>query len=522
MKRILSVEIATPLLLILLGVVFFNLRITGFDLRYLPGDTGDARFINYLLEHGYAFVQGEHDSFWTAPFMFPIQNTIALSDHLILCIPFYSLYRMMGAEMETALQFWWIISSVFNFASAYYISRKLFKNPFVCGTIAFVFAFGTINLWQINYLQMNARYFVPFVLYYSYQLVNSPSKRSLILYITFLLLQFYTVMYTAFFLFYFSFGFMILYALISKNFNPLMKFYFVQNRLKTSLTIILGVLLMLLLLIPYVRISETVGLKLFAEVKWNLPDLKAFLFAHPSSIYGALGNFFQPETELWWLQSTFTGLMSTLVLLATPILLVLHYLKKYRLSFFQLSLAWTIFIIFLLFLRTESGNTLYALIFKLPGMNSMRVLNRFTLVWVFFILLFLGTMLKNTKLGTSFLTLVLAIADQFFMPSLVTRQDKNSLIERRLSIEKILAETNKQANYEAFAVVSEKDAHFNVHLDAMMASFSVNLPCINGYSSSCPDAFGQFFDQPNAKNCHAWMRTNNFNEDDIIVINSLK
>jgi hypothetical protein len=515
---LLSRNFILPLGLLIAGIALFNLRITGFDFHFIPGDSGDARFINYLLEHGHQYFFGNHDSFWSAPFMFPLENTIAYSDHMLLCIPFYSLFRIFGSDMETSMQLWWILSSALNFCAAYYVANKLFQNPIVAGLIAFVFAFGTINLWQINYVQMNVRYFVPFAIYYAYLTVNSPSIHNLIFYLFFIVLQFYSVMYTAFFLFYFTFGFMVLFMVLSKNTKTLFRYYFKSHIKKTIAASLIALAFVVLLLLPYLKSSGEVGLRLFGEVKWNLPVIQSYLFAHPSSIWGFFSDFFKPNTDAWWLQSTFGGLLTTIVLLSTPLILILHYLKQNRLSLLQLSLAWTIFILFLLFLRTDSGFTLYALIFKLPGMNSMRVLNRFSLVFIFFLLALLGTFLIRVKPKFLIFILLVGIGDQFFNPNLTLRSEKSVLISRRVEVEKMLYREMKQTRFRAFVLVSDSESHFNVHLDAMMASFTVGKPCVNGYSSSCPDEFGAFFNAPNETNALNWLEKKQLDRKDIRMI----
>lgn len=98
----------SPLIAFVFGIWYFCIRILGYQFEYMPGDLGDSRFINYLLEHGYQWLKGDVDSFWDAGFMYPFKNTIALSDNMLGTLPIYSIWRVLGFSQETTYQLWWI------------------------------------------------------------------------------------------------------------------------------------------------------------------------------------------------------------------------------------------------------------------------------------------------------------------------------------------------------------------------------------------------------------------------------
>jgi hypothetical protein len=64
----------------LIGFVVFPIRTLGSDLSYLPGDALDNRLNNYILEHGYRYLTGRADSFWNAPFFYPLSRVTTWSD----------------------------------------------------------------------------------------------------------------------------------------------------------------------------------------------------------------------------------------------------------------------------------------------------------------------------------------------------------------------------------------------------------------------------------------------------------
>jgi hypothetical protein len=58
------------LLLVCFGIGFYNfpLSLVKTNFSYMPGDLGDARFINFVLEHGYQYLIGNQPSFYDATF----------------------------------------------------------------------------------------------------------------------------------------------------------------------------------------------------------------------------------------------------------------------------------------------------------------------------------------------------------------------------------------------------------------------------------------------------------------------
>lgn len=47
------------------GFVNFPLQVVGTRFEYLPGDDIDNPLNNFVLEHGYRYLCGHHDSFWS-------------------------------------------------------------------------------------------------------------------------------------------------------------------------------------------------------------------------------------------------------------------------------------------------------------------------------------------------------------------------------------------------------------------------------------------------------------------------
>jgi len=68
----------------------------GKNLLFIPGDLGDARFNNYILEHFYQWITQKVPSYWSPQFFYPYPLTLAFSDNLLGSAPFYAMIRILG------------------------------------------------------------------------------------------------------------------------------------------------------------------------------------------------------------------------------------------------------------------------------------------------------------------------------------------------------------------------------------------------------------------------------------------
>jgi hypothetical protein len=103
---------------------FHSMVLSGF--RQMHGGLGDARLVNFTLEHGYRWLRQipPHEDFWRPPIFYPYPNASAFTDTMLGFGPPYWLPRLLGAAPDTALQWWTLIVYGLNFAAAYVWLRK--------------------------------------------------------------------------------------------------------------------------------------------------------------------------------------------------------------------------------------------------------------------------------------------------------------------------------------------------------------------------------------------------------------
>lgn len=516
-----KLNIILPIIVFIGGIWYFSIRILGSGLDYLPGDFGDARFINFLLEHGYQWLTGNHSDFWNAPYMYPFDQSIALSDNMLGTMPLYSLFRLFGAQQETAYQLWWITICSLNFWSAYLVVKRWFGRMDIALVAAWIFAFSIFNIGQIIYVQMMIRFMVPIVIYAAYRMIETSQLKYLAIFSFGIVFQFYSVMYTGFFLMYFTLGFMVIYAVWTKKIK-----FFIPYLKRNSIYYAIGILglsglLMGLLIMPYYTISKLIGMRTYADVIINVPTIHSYLFPPNASIlYTSLHTIQLPKVGgEWWLHLNFPGFIPLVTLIGYPIILIYGLIRKIELPKLLMALGLTSVLLFIFYLRTDENQSLYFILFKFPGMASIRIVSRYMHVELFFILLTLAAIIVHFKLKRMLVLLLFAfvIVENSFDANLVQRIQKSDAVARRVNTVRMVEE---QANdsYQAFAVIDTTEAFFISQIDGMIASNYIDLPTVNGYSSSCPGEFGEFFANVNDAGLDRWLKHNQLKREDILVV----
>lgn len=501
-----------PLAAFIFGVWFFCFRIIGLDMSYIPGDMGDSRFIHFILEHGHKWLIGIHENFWNAEFMYPYSDNVAFSDNLIGSFPIYSTFRFLGFESETSYQLWWVTNCSLNFWLSYWVLIKMFNRPLLATIGAFIFAFSIFHIGQLNFLQMSVRFMIPLGIYAAIKIVETGRVKYLALFTASALVQFLSVMYLGIFLIYFSIGLVVLYAVYSKKWNFFLPYFNKQNVVYTLLILASCGTIIILFTEPYRVMANQKGVILYPEAKTYLPTLMSYLNVSDSSLIWSWLPDMKNET---WLHQNFLGIIPTLFVILSLPLICFKYTRE-KSNVLLLTITSTFLLLFLFFLNTTLGS-LYIFPFQLPGMSSIRVINRFLHYELFLVILMILLILRNSSTTMLLIVFGLIIIDNSFDPNKVVRSNKALIQQKRVElIQKI--EDNKKLSHRAFAIIGSNA--LENHLDAMTASLYTNLPTINGYSSSCPGDFGSFFLKTDSIGLNKWLKSNNIDKEEVLILNS--
>lgn len=507
--------IITIIILLISGYYFHIINTIGLHFETLPGDYGDGRFNNYILEHSYLFFTGKVDSFWSANFMFPFKNVIAISDNLIGTAPVYSLFRILSFDRETSYQLWFITLTLLNFITATWVMYKITGELSIAAIGGFIFAFNISLFGQYYHLQMLPRFIVPIAIYYVVIFIKTKKILYYSIFLFSLVYQFYCGIYLGFFLFLsilliFLISFIIdykSYFLFLKNFKSIIKIILVT---------IVGFALLYVLFKPYYEWSKQLGERQFNEIANTIPTIFSYFSSTTGTLlWQRLENTFK-ESPIWWDHLLFPGGIAIISLFIS--IIFIKKLFKNENKYYLLG-----FLLLFIFTLTVSDNTLYKLIFKIPGFNSLRSIGRVINVELFFFAIFtvffLNYFYKKTRFKIIFLIIVIfvVVMDQTIISKPAPTYNKLESQNRIFRLTKQIKNIKNKTCF-AYCPTNKIELLFVYNIDAMLLSQSINLPTVNGYSATCPGPICDFISVLDSTSLYGWTNQNNINKDDVLIL----
>ncbi len=479
------------------GSLVFSL---GKNFLQVPGDLGDARFNNYILEHFYQWLIHRETDYWNAPIFYPYPLATAFSDNLLGSAPFYAVIRILGFSRETAFQGWFLFGFVLNYVVSVYVLKKVNLHSLPVATGAFLFTFGLPMLAQEGHPQLIYRFCIPAACYFLYDFTNKPKLKTIFFLMTAIIWQFYLTIYMGFFLLLLIvvMAFMIPLSVSSIN---IIKFWF--SRIRSAwkdargshkLWCIAGLILLTALLvhlfIPYLQVTNLYHFSRgFDEIKTMLPRLSSYLLSDHSTLWRlGMKNF--KDLPMRHEHQLFPGL-------AAAILLLIGMLWKKtdeKIPFLQIH-ATSLLIIFLITISVNE-KSLYYLLLKIPGYNSIRAVTRIQLVLLWPLAVYiafvidrmvrLNSSIFRVKAALGVILLLMVSESVFFSHSTYSKIEGQKRVD---SLRKIAEYSLKKANYPDPVLLIHGKAGDPWHitaLDAMLTAQELGVPLINGYSGNAP------------------------------------
>lgn len=457
------------------------------------GDLGDARFNLYILEHIYLYVVQEVNSIDLNIF-FPANHTLYLSDNNFLVALFYVPFRLVGVDKYTSFQLWSAVALLINFFSFYYVGKRL-KFSWVSIVVgAFLFTYSLPVIQQFNHPQLISRFFIPPAFLFLHLFLTKKQLTPLCWCVLMLCLQLIVNIYTGLFLVFL----LAIYGVInfSKLIDAFKKVGFdiisQPKQVRILLLPITGLISLIALYYPYLVMAKTTGYRSWESVLGLMPTPQSYFYTNPSSINWKFFNqIFKPTN---WEMVAFPGGVVILFFIGLFFLVrgtdfYRHHLLKSVLVTLLLSILFTIKI---------ENYSLYYLVYKIPGFGALRAVSRIISVQMFLfsivvmiVVHHLYSLVKENKpkyqsvfIG---LILVLVFIDQRVTGITGFNKAKTHEIEQEW-LDKVGIQL---ADCQA-VVLSIKDTgepFWMTHLDAMMLTQELRLPCINGYSGGTPTGY---------------------------------
>ena len=497
------IDLAPVWILFFLGLWLVILRPLGPHLALVPGDLGDARFNNYVLEHFFRWVTGLTREYWSAPFFFPFQQTLSFSDNLLGSAPFYVLFRWAGLDRAFAFQGWYILGFLLNYTAASYVLWRLKLKPLAVGTGAFFFAFGLPMLAQENHVQLLYRFCIPLACFSLWRFYQAPRLRTLVSLGAWLVWQFYLTIYMGIFLLLLLAVLMILlpFCVPAQTFwqrlavwpRRLIESWFQARLTGRILAVTAAVVLGLgfaALILPYYRVSRIYGFyRDWAEISTMLPRWQSYLLADNSQLWSSKVSIFS-SLPLRHEHQLFPGL-AVLALVLAGISGRFH-TENRRLAWLHFGAA-----LVLVGLTLEvHGFSLYWLVWRVPGMNSVRAVTRIILVVMWPLSLFTAWAVDGFiqrfnqqhrwMQAAAYLVTGLLVAESvFYTHSTYAKADAQARLD---DLRQQIPET-VPANPVLFVAENQREPSWARAIDAMLLAQDLGWPTLNGYSGNSPPGY---------------------------------
>ena len=483
-----------PGALFLLGLitVFWPMFDSGF--RRVPGDLGDARFINYVLEHSYLWLQREphHTNLWNAPFFHPIPNTIAYSDTLFGVAPIYIGLRILGAEPTTALQLWILIICALNFAAMTRFARRCCGLESLAAAVAaFIFTFGNARLTQLNHLQLLPQFYSIIALYGIVRLLDgSPlTPRRERVWIAVIGLSLVAQLYSGFY-----FGWFLVVVLTGTGVWALLD-RTLRNRAgglirRQWAALIMAAILSGALLIPLIQhaqeATDVLQVTTYTEMQGWLPRWQSWLFpGGPNWLYGWTATH-RPFSALPVSErgehAVGLGLVTAIAGLAGLVI------ARKRAGVRLLLLA-AVSVVIIATLQIGDIRLWKVVYDRVPGAVGIRTVARIGMLGLFILGIGAGFAIDRLRTGgRSLLAILLVVAIIAEQRTAITWWETDQSAQEIHTLAALIDPTcaaffaSPEGEFRAFP----RNEWYRYQIDAMWASMQTGIPTVNGYSSRPP------------------------------------
>ena len=468
--------------------------------RAIPGELLDARLNNYLLEHLWQWCQGRMPALWSPSFFYPYEHVLAFSDNHFGTGVVYGLARSIGMSRERAFDFWFLFSYPLNFASAWYVLRRLNFGSVSAAFGAFVFTFSLPVFGQVNHAQLGYRFAIPLAIFWLQQTLERSGNKAVLATGWFLFWtgwQFACSIYLGFFLCMTSFGWVVAWFLTGGRIDTDHWGGGEQGKAKFGwirwIPSVLGMVLILGTLIPYALVSREYH---FVREEWELlgmiPRTGSYLIADDSWFSGVFGKLVQ-GIPMRHEHQLFLGFFPFLLLGLGGLACVR---KKPIPSLNLVRIAFICLVLLLTLTTVVAGYSFYYLLIHLPLANALRSVSRITLVMLFPVSVicaggvsFLQELIVVGWLRRLFFillagALLLEISHFHFSTlSIVGMRDRitrlHALLPDFIPKDSIL-----------FVEKDPREGDYLSEVDAMILAQELGLPTWNGYSGNVPPGHG--------------------------------
>ncbi|MFP5221272.1 MAG: hypothetical protein ACLGSA_03180 [Acidobacteriota bacterium] len=498
------------------------MTILGPGFERMPGEACDSGFSSVVLEHGFRWLIGQEPSYLDAPFLYPFQKAITLSDNFLSTLPIYSIFRLAGADREEAYQFWFLSLFILNFLCARWALVRLKHPPGLAALGAYLFAFLAPVLEEVTHPALLHLFPLPLAVCGFILWAETGSTRAFAGMCAAVVLQFYGAFYLGSFL---VLALFLLGVAWLSTHRGIAGFGRADGDAKISNLFVAGcwlaiaTLALLPLVLPYLETSQANGLRRFwIDVAPQLPTLPDLFRASPGNLLWGWTS--DPSQVRSFNNVMHLGLLPWLGMAACVIALIRKRLDK-RIA----AVLLTVFLLAVLTLRVGDFS-LFKYVQWLPAFQSMRALTRVVLVESFLVILaFLWALqyalawirtdrLRNAAFGCICLLAVLdqgnILLDHYGYDKVERRMETAEVREEMraaIALAGLAGQAGRTSQGGPLAYLpAPQDAQGNCRITvaAMLAAQDLHRPVVNAYSSWFPRGYGFYWDT-GCRELRRWM-----------------
>jgi hypothetical protein len=504
-----------PLVVLIIGIYLVPINIFNSDFSKILGDKGDARFNNYVLEHGYKYLKGEVSNYWDMSMMYPFKNVTAFSDNLLGTMPLYSFFRFFGNTVETSFQ-WWIISVlILNFVISFIVFFKISYNILISSAASYIFAFGIYNIGHFDHVQVFPKFIAPLVIYLLWKFLTDKKLIYFFWASIGLVYQFYCGVYLGFFLVYGILFLTIAYFIVYKDKGFLQIFNYKRNIFYFVSTIVFCLILLSFLMLPYYNALEVSESRNFDAIINTIPRPISFFFTHiASENWYILTQHSQFAFPVWWSHFHFVGILPWISIFMS---IYLIFKKRHTTDNENKLIRFLLCALFLnlIFCLNINDFSLYRLIHFLPGFNSMRSLDRIINIQIIFFLFVFVVIFNKIKISRNynfliylFITILTIFENKINVGELKTFDKKESQHDINQIVNQIKNQYSKNFKAIAYMPIQNKpkshDEIIEKNISVILAAQQLNIPVVNSYTGNYPPNYMSFFDNMDESSLQKW------------------
>ncbi len=473
-NRIPTIAAFTATLLVGLAISCWPMWRSGFAL--MECDPGDTRHLNYVLEWGHRWLTG-NAALWSPPFFFPERNVAAYTELLLGLVPFYSAWRLVGLEPDSAFQAWTVTVLTLNVIAAWLLFHEaLAFGPFASAVGTFMLAFGGVRLNQLNHQHLLPHFFTFLAVHAIVRLFTTAQpRRWLVVLAASALLQLYCGIQLGWMLL-FVLAIALGWSLALRGTRPRVLALTRSNAGLLTLLAVGSGLALWPLAGPYLAAGREVGFRQFLDVRGFLPWAQSWLYQGPHNwLYGRLAGLHL------FTQQSFEGEQRLGLGPVTTIVLLVGLWRARARPWVQV-VGLTSFSI--LALTTTHGHVSpwQVVMAVVPGANSIRAVGRIALLLLIPAGLGLASVAK-ARPGLWAMLLLCLLEQGQQAPDAYEKQPQRDDIE---AVVRSVPNDCSSFFWAPRATPGAISFDAKTQLDAMWAGLRLGVPTVNGYSSNFP------------------------------------